>query len=310
MSENDFHIAVDSPNIMVPSGQIVIFTPRYNKNHLWVAELVQRNGEWVHRDWIRRGDWDGGENDHTDPPDPDADHRHVMSRRNPGDATYFQNSGRAFCRFHGYDPDESAHIIDNGAPDIHNEGDHREQNPMMDDVLDIMDSLPSSPPIRVFAFICHGFNHGVQFGFSKRPNRTQKTNRLMDLIAEKSAHDLIMPIYGCSTAEGPNGGEGNFADYLRDNLINRGITHIQIDGHTIAGRAIECPYVRRFTGQGNAGQGGEWIIEPQGQNVPADDRALWLKWKELLLERHYNLKYRFPFMSSDAIRAEVRSHLD
>lgn len=150
------------------------------------------------------------------------------------------------------------------------------------------------------AFFCHGYPHGLQFGFNLR-----NVDRLGEAIASASNPEVIVPLYACSAAStlgwlrrrglGP-GGDRGFADELRDALCEHGATFATVDAHTTAGHTTWNPNVRRFAGDGSpvGGIGGSFIVE---RRTP-----LWRPWVRAL---RGDLRLRFPFMPIGMIHAEL-----
>jgi hypothetical protein len=148
-------------------------------------------------------------------------------------------------------------------------------------------------PVRTVACFCHGSGTGIQFGFNRR--------NAIDLalaIAKVSTPDVRVALYCCNTAGGPGvGGDGGFADSLRDALCRAGAVQCQVDAHTTAGHTTRNPYARRFLGMGSAvgGVGGLWIVAPRS--------TLWAKWRRAL--RDTSLRFDFPFLSIAEIHARL-----
>ncbi len=285
-------LAYDHWQILSPPDNGLIFVPRYNRNQLWI-QRKNDEGQWK---WDERANWEAGQNDSTLFSDPNL----RVTRRNPRDAEYFQGNARRICDYHGW-PHSRIIEIDNGAPNAHGEGDDASEQSMRTQVLEAITTLPTDePPLSLVIFICHGWKTGIQFGFSIKNSFGERNSRhLLEEIARRSREDLILPIYGCSTAGGDNGGEGHFADFVRDTLCDLGIESCRVDGHTVAGRAMESPWVRRFEGAGN--RGGEWVIDPgQRRRNPTQE---FIAWRHAL--ENTNLKYRYSLMSTESIRAEV-----
>jgi hypothetical protein len=145
--------------------------------------------------------------------------------------------------------------------------------------------------VRTVAFFCHGSGGSIQFGFNRA-----NVDQLAAAIAE--AVDVRIVLYACNTARGSKaegqmaefGGDGGFADALRDALCRAGAVNCQVDAHTTAGHTTRNPFVRRFLGMGSrvGGVGGFWIVSPT-------NRPLWAKWRRAL--REGSLRFDFPFLS-------------
>lgn len=153
------------------------------------------------------------------------------------------------------------------------------------------------------AFFCHGWASGIQAGF-----RLANVGLLARSIAAVSSKAVNVPLYACSTAadldsdeqdetdgDAP-GGDGGFADQLRDALAAAGCTGARVMGHSVKGHATKNPYARFFDASGSAPSvGGGWVIEPGS--------ALWPEWRSAL--RVTSLRFAFPFMSVDEIEKQL-----
>lgn len=147
-------------------------------------------------------------------------------------------------------------------------------------------------PLDCIAFFCHGWKQGIQAGF-----RLKNVDELAIAVSKRCADGITVPLYACSTAKGGAGGDGAFADELRDALCRVGVVNCRVDAHDRKGHTTRNPYVRRFQGMGSpvGGQGGQWIVKPESQ--------LWTKWKRAL--RQSDLRLRFPHRQTAAIHEEL-----
>lgn len=139
------------------------------------------------------------------------------------------------------------------------------------------------------AIFCHGWANGLQLVPMVR------IRDLAHILAEHRAP--VVTLYACSTADGPaTGGDGGFADRLRDALCAAGAVACRVDAHATAGHATRNPYVRRFEGMGVAtgGVGGQWIVTPKS--------ALWGPWARALKG---DLRWEFPLLSVAEIHARL-----
>jgi len=143
------------------------------------------------------------------------------------------------------------------------------------------------PPLRHVALFGHGWRSGIQHGFGLRD--LPALARHLRYAALDDA--LVVTLYCCSTAQGAAGGDGGFADTLRDALCLEGITHCRVDAHETRGHTTRNPNVRRFEGQGSVygGQGGGYLVRPRG--------PLWGAWKAALQDREDPLRYRMSRLS-------------
>lgn len=118
-------------------------------------------------------------------------------------------------------------------------------------VLSVLDSKRGAA-LDIVAFLCHGYRRGIQAGFDLRT--------AFDLALRIRAHAVVgasVPLYACSTGKGPGvdkdgqgestaPGEGGFADALRDELVNQGMSGGKIYSHWTAGHLSRNPDARVF----------------------------------------------------------------
>ena len=152
----------------------------------------------------------------------------------------------------------------------------------------VLSIIRDSRSLDCVAFFCHGYKKGIEFGLT-----TRNVDKLAETLAETARRNLNIPLYACSTAggkrvEGP-GGDGDFADELRDALCRVGINKCRVMGHATAGHTTKNPHVRFFDGFSSdvGGFGGYWVVRPRG--------PLWRKWISMLRERESDFCYKFPF---------------
>jgi hypothetical protein len=90
------------------------------------------------------------------------------------------------------------------------------------------------------------------------------------------------------------GGDGGFADLLRDELVDIGCPTI-IYAHSTAGHTTQNPHLRVFPPHERFG----------GKFVVAKDSGLWQKWVRCM--RNNDLRFRVPFMTSAELVAELEN---
>jgi hypothetical protein len=146
------------------------------------------------------------------------------------------------------------------------------------------------------AFFCHGFRTGLQTGH----NTLVQARRLADVIATHAESPAIITLYACDAGrdgdadrrddvqgQGP-GGDGGFADKLRDVLSAEHRMHGHVDAHASLGHATKNPFVRRFWMDGqSAAIGGDWLI--------ATGSPAWRAWVRRMASKTDTLRYTFPF---------------
>lgn len=140
-------------------------------------------------------------------------------------------------------------------------------------------SRNGAQPWRTVAFFCHGTPRTIQLGFNRATVR-----ELARYIARTSERDVRVLLYCCSTASAlreviggeSTGGDGGFADMLRDALCAEGATKCRVMGHVTVGHTSKNPHVRLFEGGGSpiGGQGGAYVVRPGSK--------LWTPWREAL----------------------------
>lgn len=156
---------------------------------------------------------------------------------------------------------------------------------------DVESKIAACVGLDAIALFCHGHRDSMQTG-----HKLAHVNALADVIARASASRVVVALYACSTAKEITIGRGGFADALRDALSLRGKSG-HVDAHTTAGHATRNPNVQRFDmGEDARETVGDWIVDPRSPE--------WRKW---VRELKGDLRFQFPFMSTDEIRALVRS---
>lgn len=126
--------------------------------------------------------------------------------------------------------------------------------------------------LHALAIFCHGWMDGIQTG-----HRRKNVAELAEAIEISCEHRFVdVILYCCSTAQGGAGGDGGFADELRDALCAVGVDDCRVWAHTTKGHTTRNPHVRVFEGDGSAwgGQGGRWVVRPGSK--------LWLPWRQKL----------------------------
>ena len=199
----------------------------------------------------------------------------------------FQPEALAFANRHEV-PREQVIWIDN----------HLSKRAMRAAVLaEIEKAKKENGSLAALACFCHGWKTGIQFGFDR-----SSVGWLAQALA--GARDVRVALYACSTAQGEGddaaavGGDGGFADLLRDTLCRAGAVDCQVDAHTTAGHTTKNPFVRRFQGMGSplGGAGGFLIVSPS-------QKQLFAKWRRQLAST--DLRYDFPFMTVAEIHSAI-----
>ena len=196
----------------------------------------------------------------------------------------FIPESKAFASLHGLD---SPILFDNNQPLVIRKKRVLER---------IIKEKPNS--VSTLALVCHGWRDGVQLGF-----HSGETRELATALKQVCTKDLTVILYCCDTGRdgdadsaddiqpGPGGG-GGFADALRCALDWAGF-HAVVYAHASTGDTVRNPYVRAFR-TGETG-GAPFLIEPGS--------TLWGQWRKSLQDG--TLRYRFPFMTREAVVAEL-----
>lgn len=144
---------------------------------------------------------------------------------------------------------------------------------------------------RAVAFFCHGWADGIQVGIRK-PNIAELVKHLIACTHNGGdERDLLhVMLFCCSTAAAPHspeaesevGGEGGFADIMRDQFCAQGKPWVKIFAHTSKGHTTMNPEARWFEGKGSTvgGIGGEWLVRR-----PPPKNPLWTLWYKALTSK-------------------------
>jgi len=223
------------------------------------------------------------------------------------DATaVFQPEGQRFLKHHGQRVGDIT-LIDN-----------RRLKPFQRrDVLRVLKAYQGACEKVCVALCCHGYKWGLQLGFKLR--HAKVLGRHIAELGDRAPHVVL---YACDTARDLDrdrkddleafGGDGGFADLLRDAMCRAGAVDCQVDAHTTAGHAGWNPNVRRFEGMGSPVGciGGQYIVpfptrellKGLSPDQKQKKRAAWAGWMEALKTP---FRYEFPFMSI----GEIHRHL-
>ncbi len=156
------------------------------------------------------------------------------------------------------------------------------------------------PSFHTAAFFCHGWKDGIQAGY-----RTKDVAELAETLAAASGSRLKrVVLYACDTGRDNDslreddlrdviGGDGGFADSLRDAFRRRGDA-VTVYAHSKEGHCTQCPYVRVFEGDSDE-KGGHFLVAPT--------ERLWPVWRRALAGT--DLWARFPFMSREEVIQEL-----
>ena len=151
----------------------------------------------------------------------------------------------------------------------------------------------------MLALFGHGLRNSIQTGHD-----IASIPALADLLAEHSARPLRVELYACDAARDNDrdkrddvrdavGGDGGFADLLRDALAERGVTG-HVDAHAKTGHTTKNPHVRRFSMDDGPGKGAAFLVDPKSPH--------WRAWVRALKG---DLRFRFPLMTREQIEAAL-----
>jgi len=164
-------------------------------------------------------------------------------------------------------------------------------------VESVLKAIELNAPVDRVAFFCHGWKTGLQPGLT-----LSNLGPFARRLAAASTSELKVALYACSTgsSNGPpgDGGDGGFADTLRDALCRAGREHVTVFAHTSAGHTTRNEYIRMFAGKGDplGGYGGDDVV--------ARKTAMFLK-LDARLNDGSDFRWRLPYMTPDEIRAEL-----
>jgi hypothetical protein len=216
----------------------------------------------------------------------------VPSANSPGkhdQSGAFLPEAHAFARFHGADPTQVVRYFD---PAQDYAGRRASCNAAIRALRVKVDAL---------AFFCHGFRRGIQAGYL-----LGHVGDLADLLGQHMRPGGWVLLYACDTGRdgdddtrderlpGP-GGDGGFADALRDACEDRGL-RISVMGHSTAGHCTMNPNARRFV-PGTGRKGGDWYVDPTNPQF--------LRWQAALRSPRSTLRWRFPVMTPAELSLEL-----
>lgn len=191
----------------------------------------------------------------------------------------FQPESAAFLRFHG----GGQRLLFNN------------NNGMGRRWLDVKTWLTQCDNVDCFALFCHGWKDGVQIGL-----RTRDIPDFAATLKAACTPSPVIALYCCDTARDNDeetvddaqpgiGGDGGFADMLRDELVRLGVRPT-IFAHSTAGHTTSNPFVRRF--DNTMDKGGLYVVDPGSSRFR--------RWR-LLLREHKTLRFQFPFMTQQEL---------
>jgi len=193
-----------------------------------------------------------------------------------------------------------AEVGGEGQVELHRFDNRLKMSQRADQVLDILASYETQRrKMLCVAFFCHGYKSGIQAGF-RSSGKAKNVEELAEAIAAITGKGPIVPLYCCSTAASPArgaaGGDGGFADELRDHLCAEGAVNCRVDAHTTVAHTTKNPYVRRFEGRGSpiGGTGGQFLITPKSK--------LWKKWRAAL---RGPARFHFPWWDTGLVPDKI-----
>jgi len=230
------------------------------------------------------------------------------------DADEFQREAKRFREFHGLSEEHTPiHLIDNSRHRYLRAEQVLEHIEVRLNKIDVYELPP-----QVYNFFGHGFKFGLSsFGF-RSPNHPYATDRdrtHFNMLMEYMAHHcgVMMLLYACSTGDDPDddpdtapgSGDDSFADWCRDELCALRAWFCRVMAHTTAGHTTVNPMVKFFDGTGGPGPGvgAPMVFDPGSVEFR--------KWNKMLKGEiaSNEMRFRFPFMMWDAIKADVQSRI-
>jgi hypothetical protein len=162
-------------------------------------------------------------------------------------------------------------------------------------VLNGLRTTPCADPDG-FDFIAY-FGHGAPTSLPSAGFRLADVQDLASAIVATSKHEVRVILYACSAGALPT----SFASALSHAL---NMTAAAVFGHTTSGHAAANPHVTTFS----IGNPGRYVVAPGSSHWSAWRRALQAA-NDKDRRATETLWARFPFMSEEAIRAELRGSL-
>ena len=153
-----------------------------------------------------------------------------------------------------------------------------------------------------FVYLGHGLRNSLPSAGVTQGNRKTFT----DLLIKKSKNKkkLYVTLFACSTAEtttGQPGGEGGFADKVRDDLVAAGMTEGWIDAHPVPGHATQNSLVKRFfVTPEEAPKGGVWLVAQGTPEFTNWKKRLNSKWKD------DPFRFDFPYLTQAEVLTECK----
>jgi len=209
----------------------------------------------------------------------------------------FQPEARRFTKRHGLNVQLNMVLIDNSRPRAF----RRMEKQILDAMGHDMPKWKTHLPV-IVAFVNHGHKNRIQFGFPLK-----RIDKLAKAIRRRGGDNVRVVLYCCDTGRDLDkdrkddrydeiGGDGGWADMLRDALCRAGAVDCIVFAHSDKGHAGRLPFVRLFEGKGSkiGGMGGSLIVAPGS--------ALWKRWIKALKTP---LRFDYPLMTVAEIHARL-----
>jgi len=202
----------------------------------------------------------------------------------------FLPESQKFQRLHGI-PDDHVVLVDLS----------KDQGARAAEVLAKVVALGKGEPILNILFAGHGLRGSLP------QLRGVTAPKLAGVLASVKHPAARVYLAACSTGDGTPaepltgvGGDGGFADGVRDAFAQAGSVDVWVTAHVTAGHAFWNPEVRRFEGKGlqGAAAGGTYL-------VPHGDPKLFAKWRRHMKET--DLRFRIHLMTPAEVRAEIET---
>lgn len=162
--------------------------------------------------------------------------------------------------------------------------------------------LEGAKPFDAIVYIGHGLRNSLPSAGITSTYRTKFTQLIQSKSLSKTK--VFVTLFACSAAEtttGQPGGEGGFADKLRDDLVALGFSEGWIDAHPVPGHATQNSQVRRFfISAEQAPKGGTWLVTPGSPEFPKWRSKLNSKWRD------DPFRFQFPYMSQADVLAACK----
>ena len=143
------------------------------------------------------------------------------------------------------------------------------------------------------AIFCHGWPTGIQLGFEVSDLfRRARLEAFAGAVARWSTADVKIALYACLAGKG---GRESFAAALFRAVRDSGREQVTVFAHTDAGHATRNADAALFSPD-----------HPDGEVIAAGGTPLYRRFNSRLDDKSDDLRWRAPYMTVEALRAELQ----